>query len=77
MNAEAAISRSWAVGDRTVTLTVPRSRPGAVMCAAVEWSPSEPNSLTGQELALYRIGRNEAIAEIAAELGIRAAVLDL
>jgi hypothetical protein len=47
------------------------------MCAAVEWSPSEPNSLTREELSLYRLGRDWAIAEIAAELGINVAVLDL
>lgn len=77
MSAEAAVTRSWSVAGRTVTLSAPRPKPGAVMCATVEWSPSEPSSLTREELALYRLHRNEAIAEIAAVLGIRAAVLDL
>lgn len=77
LSARLAVSRSWSVAGRTVTLTVSRPTPGAGMCANVEWSPCEPNSLTREELALYRLHRDEAIAAIAIELGVRAAVLDL
>lgn len=78
MSAEAAaLTRSWAVGTRTCTLTVPKSRPGAAMSACVEWSPDPPPRLSASEWHQYRTGRNAAIAEMAATLGINAAVIDL
>ncbi len=78
MSAEAAaLTRSWPVGERTCTLTVPKRKPGAVMSACVEWSPNPPARMTAAEWHEYRAGRNAAIAELAAELGINAAVVDL
>lgn len=78
MSAEAAIlTRSWPVGDRTCTLTVQRPKLGTVMAASAEWSPSEPVRLNADEWHEYRSGRNRALAEFAAELGITVAVLDL
>ena len=77
MSAEAALTRSWPVGDRTCTLTVQRPKAGAVMSATAEWNPDEPSRLSAEEWHEYRSGRNRAIAEFAAELGISVAVLDL
>ena len=78
MSAEAAaLSRSWPVGSRTCTLTVPKSKRGAVMSACVEWSPNPPARMNAAEWHQYRTGRNAAIAELAAVLGINAAVVDL
>lgn len=78
MTAEVAIlTRSWPVGDRTCTLTVPRAKPSEIMHAVAEWSPTEPSRLTAAEWAQYRAGRNHALAGIAAELGITVAVLEL
>ena len=72
-----ALSRSWPIGAYTVTLTLPRPKPGGTVFASVEWSPAEPKSLTGHELAEYRHHRNGAIAELAAELGVNVAVLEI
>lgn len=78
MSGEAALAvRSWRVGERTVTLTLPSRKPGQMLSAAVEWSPSEPTRLSMEEWREYRAGRSKAIAELAAELGINVAVLDL
>lgn len=78
MSAEAAVAvRSWPVGERTCTLTVQRPKPGAVINAVAEWTPTQPVRLTAEEWAQYRAGRNHALAGIAADLGINAAVLDL
>ena len=78
MSAEAAIAvRSWAVGDRTVTLTLRRPKPGAVIHTTAEWSPSEPARLTTEEWRAYRFGRNTALAELAAELGTTIAVVEV
>lgn len=78
MTAEApALVRSWPVGSRTATLTVPRPAPGSVLSAVIEWSPDAPRGLSGAEWKQYRDGRNAALAEVAAELGVSAAVLDV
>lgn len=78
MSAEAALlTRSWKVGHRTCTLTAPRPVQGQALCAAMEWTPSEPKRLTPAELEQYRAGRNQAVAEIARELRINAAVIEL
>ena len=45
--------------------------------AVVEWSPDVPEQLSAEELQAYQVGRNAALAEIAQELGIRVAVIDL
>lgn len=78
MSGESALCiRSWQVGAYTCELTVQRPKPGALMAASVEWSPSEPARLSTEEWREYRIGRNQAISELAAELGINVAVLEL
>lgn len=73
----AAVSRTWSVGSRTVTLTIPRPAPGGPVIATAEWSPSEPTRLSNEEWRQYRFGRNQAIEQLAVELGISVAVLDL
>lgn len=78
MSAEAAaLVRTWAVGDRTVTLTVPRSRKGQIGTAAIEWTPDVPARMSGEEWRQYREGRNRALADLADELGISVAVLEV
>lgn len=76
MSAEAAFIRSWHVGSREVTLSAPRDATGAVH-AIIEWSPDLPRSLTLDELAEYRTGRNRALADLAAELSISVGVVEL
>lgn len=78
MSAEApALTRSWPVGRRTCTLTVQRPTKGRPACAVVEWSPDAPSSLSAAEWTAYRAGRNRAAAELAAQLGGAAAVIEL
>lgn len=78
MSAQAAtLTRSWAVGAFTATMTVPKPKLGQVASAVIEWSPHVPQRLTDDELATYRRGLNAAVAELSAELGVTAAVIDL
>lgn len=77
MSAEAALTRSWTVGDRTCKLTLGRPKPACVMQAVLEWAPTEPTRLSDDEWRQYRLGRHEALTSLADELGITVAVLDL
>lgn len=78
MSAEAPVAvRTWPVGRYIVTMSIPKPRRGSVISATVEWAPDEPARLSVEELRQYRSGRNLALAELAAELGIRVAVVDL
>ena len=64
------LTRSWPVGSRTCTLSVPRLRKGALQHASVECSPTRPPYLKSSDWPQYLAGRAQAVAEIAAELGI-------
>ncbi len=77
MGEAVAMMRSWRVGKRTVTVTVPQIRTGQVLHAAFEWSPNMPRRLSRREWKQYRAGRDAAFAELFAELGIRGVVLEV
>lgn len=78
MSGEAVLLvRSWQVGNRTCMMTVPRPQPGRPVHLAIEWSPTMPRRLSRGELAQYRAGRNAAIADVARELGVTAALLEV
>jgi len=78
VSAEAALAvRSWKAGACTCTLTVQRPRPGAAVACCIEWAPAQPRRLSDAELHEYRVGRNKALAEISAEMGINAVVVEL
>lgn len=78
MTAEAAIlSRSWRVGDRVATISVPPTAGPGPRCACIEWSPSPPAGLSAAEWVEYRAGRNAAVEELAEALGVTAAVLEI
>ena len=73
-----AFVRAWRVGCRCeVTMTARKPERGQVVSASMEWSPDLPERLTESEIADYLRGRNAALAELAAELGGSAAVIDL
>lgn len=76
MSAAAAFTRTWRVGVRTVTLSLPRSATGIVH-AVVEWAPDLPRHLTRTEMRAYRRGRAKALAAMAAETGRAVGVVDL
>jgi hypothetical protein len=78
MSAEQALTRSWKVGDRTCTLTMPaKTQPAQVRSACIEWDPAAPARLSAAEWQEYRAGRNAALADISRELGISVGVLEL
>ena len=77
MGEKAALVRTWRVGRRKVTVTVPQMRSGQVLHAAFEWSPDQPRRLSRREWKQYRKGRDAAFAELFAALGIRGAVLEI
>ena len=60
MAEQAALVRSWRVGKRTVTATVPQVRSGQVLYAAFEWTPNMPRRLSRREWRQYRAGRDKA-----------------
>ena len=65
------------MGNRTVTLTVPTGKGGEVASCAMEWAPDLPGRLSAEEINQYRKGRNAALLDIARELGVRIALVDL
>lgn len=72
MSAEAALlTRTWKVGIRDVTMTIPRPRAGQPVHVACEWAPSAPQRLSGAEWRQYRAGRDAALRDLCAELGLR------
>jgi hypothetical protein len=78
MSAEvAAFVKSWCVGERTVTLTVPKLVPGRALCAVAEWDPEPPTRLSDAEWKQYRDGRLEALVAMSRELGITVALVDV
>ena len=77
MSAEAPLlSRTWNVGPRTVKFVVPRPKPGRAVHCACEWAPDEPRRLSPAEWQDYVAGRNAALADMAAELGVNVAAID-
>lgn len=76
MSGEAAFSRSWPVGQLTVTLSCPRPKPGQVLSAVIEWSPRRPVRLQPAELAQYRAGRDAALRDLSSEFGLTVGVVE-
>jgi len=61
--------RSFKVGRRSVTLSVPRPKAGAPVALAAEWSPDLPRRLSKREWREYRAGRDALVADIAKAIG--------
>lgn len=72
-----ALVRSWSVGDRVCRMVVSRPAKGEVACAVCEWTPDVPTNLSAEEWRQYRAGRDSVAAELAAQLGGAAAVIEL
>jgi hypothetical protein len=78
VSAEAAFfTRSWRVGTCTCTLSVPTLKTGRPAHACIEWDPSAPAQLSPAELRQYLAGRDAAVADLAREMGLTVAVIDL
>ncbi len=66
MSAEAAaLVRSFPVGQRTVTLTIPKPKRGGLVHMTAEWFPDRPARLNRQEWRQYRRGRAAVLAALA------------
>ncbi len=72
-----AMTRTWRVGKRKVTMTAPQIRNGQVAMATIEWLPAMPRKLSRREWKQYRTGRDAAFADLCGNLGIRGAVLEI
>ena len=77
MGEQAAMVRTWRVGRRKVTLTVPQTRSGQVATAAIEWHPDVPRRLSRREWKQYRAGRDKAFADLCGDLGIRGLLCEI
>ena len=77
MGEKAALVKTWRVGRRRVTCTVPQVRSGQVLHAAFEWTPDMPRRLSRRELKQYRTGRDAAFAYLCGDLGIRGMLCDI
>lgn len=64
----AAVSRSWKVGHRTVTLVVSRPTAGNSANAAFEWDPDVPTRQTDETLPAFCSRVNDRLAELNSEL---------
>jgi hypothetical protein len=74
MSAEAPlVNASFKVGARTATITVRKPVKGTAISMACEWSPDAPKTLTPQELAEYRAGRDAAFSAA----GLRALIVEV
>ncbi|HEY4081661.1 MAG TPA: hypothetical protein VGM81_13295 [Burkholderiaceae bacterium] len=71
------LSRSWRVGIRCCTLTVMRPAGGLPFSSHVTWAPNAPKSLTTEEWAAYRRGRDLAVAGISKELGVLPLIVEV
>jgi hypothetical protein len=77
MAESAAIVRSFRVGKRICTLTVQQPRPGGFTNIVAEWNPGLPDRpFTAKEIRQYRAGRDVVAAELAAQLGGAALVIE-
>ncbi len=65
----AAITRTWRVGRRKVTMTAPKLRSGQVAMATIEWHPDMPRRLSRREYKQYRTGRDAAFDSLCGDLG--------
>ena len=77
MGEKAAMIRTFRVGKRKVTLTVPQIRAGQVAHAVIEWHPDMPRRLSRREWKQYRQGRDAAFAELCRELGVSGALIEI
>ena len=73
----AAMTRTWRVGKRRVTMTAPKLRNGQVAMATIEWLPTMPHKLSRREWRQYRAGRDKAFAELCGDLGVRGVLCEL
>ena len=72
-----ALIRTFRVGKRKVTLSVPQIRSGQVAHAVIEWHPDMPRRLSRREWKQYRQGRDAAFAELCGELGVSGALIEI
>ena len=78
MSAEApALTRSFRVGHRTITVTMPAPRRGKLRYMTFEWAPDPPQRLSKWEWRQYRAGRDAAVAELAKLADMKAVIIEI
>ena len=78
MTAEpAALVRTFKVGKRRVTVTIPNPRQGGVVSMICEWQPDTPQRLSRREWREYRAGRDDALRELCLMTGERMMLVEL
>ncbi|MCW5750874.1 MAG: hypothetical protein KIT81_06985 [Alphaproteobacteria bacterium] len=73
----ALLVRSFKVGRRIVTMTIPQIPARGLVCMSCEWAPDAPRRLSKRELREYRQGRDAVLAEISEMIGGRVAVAEV
>jgi hypothetical protein len=64
---EAVVTKSFRVGKRTATMTIPIK--GGMACMTCEWHPHKPRRLSKKEPSRYRAGRNATMLEVLKRMG--------
>jgi hypothetical protein len=78
MSATAAVLvRTFSVGKRIVTLTLPKPERGRALCMTCEWAPETPQQLSEIEWKQYRAGRDAALGELVNLTGMRTLVVEI
>ena len=73
----AAMTRTWKVGKRKVTMTAPILRNGQVSFASMEWEPDAPSRLSKKETRQYQRGRDAAFEKLFGDHGMNGLMIDL
>jgi hypothetical protein len=73
----AAMTRTWKVGKRKVTMTAPKLRNGQVSFASMEWEPDVPSKLSKREIRQYMKGRDDAFTDLCGDLGVRGLLCEI
>ena len=73
----AAMVRTFSVGKRRVTLTIPQTNVGGVLHMAAEWEPDVPRRLSKREWKQYREGRDKVFAELCEQTGLRGMMVEV
>ena len=72
-----ALTSTFRVGARIVTMTIPRVCRGEVSRTTAEWDPDLPQRLSKREWLQYRAGRDVAMTELARGAGVKAMIIEV
>lgn len=73
----AIASRTFTVGHRVVTVSLPDIDPNRVGVLTFDWTPDVPTNMSEAEWAQYRAGRDTLLAEVSRILDGRVIVAEV